>query len=55
MNKTEKAIEKILTTDGRTKLFKEKLRKLGYAKKFYSLEEGVNDYINILKTHDIFS
>ena len=32
MNKTEKAIEKILTTDGRTKLFKEKLRKLGYVK-----------------------
>ena len=32
-----------------------KLRKLGYNKKFYSLEEGVNDYINILKTHDIFS
>ncbi len=32
-----------------------KLRKLGYAKKFYSLEEGVSDYINILKTHDIFS
>ena len=32
-----------------------KLRKLGYAKKFYSLEEGVNDYINILKIHDIFS
>ena len=32
-----------------------KLRKLGYTKKFYSLEEGVNDYINILKTHDIFS
>lgn len=28
----EKQIEKVLTTDGRTKLFKEKLKKLGYAK-----------------------
>ena len=32
-----------------------KLRKLGYKKNFYSLEEGVNDYINILKTYDSFS
>ena len=32
-----------------------KLRKLGYKKKFYSLEEGIKDYINILKTYDIFS
>ena len=30
---SEKQIEKILTTDGRTKLFKEKLAKLGYIKK----------------------
>jgi len=29
---SEKQIEKILTTDGRTKLFKEKLAKLGYVK-----------------------
>jgi len=29
---TAKEIEKILTTDGRTKLFKEKLKKLGYVK-----------------------
>ena len=28
----QKQIEKVLTTDGRTKLFKEKLKKLGYAK-----------------------
>ena len=28
----EKQIEKVLTTDGRTKLFKEKLKKLGYIK-----------------------
>lgn len=29
---TAKEIQKILTTDGRTKLFKEKLKKLGYVK-----------------------
>ena len=29
---TAKEVQKILTTDGRTKLFKEKLRKLGYVK-----------------------
>ena len=32
-----------------------KLRNLGYNKKFYSLEEGVSDYINLLKTNDSFS
>ena len=32
-----------------------KLKNLGYNKKFYSLEEGVSDYINILKTNDSFS
>ena len=32
-----------------------KLRKSGYKKKFFTLEEGVNDYINILKTYDTFS
>ena len=32
-----------------------KLRKLGYKKNFYSLEEGIKDYINILKTYDSFS
>ena len=32
-----------------------KLRKSGYKKKFFTLEEGVNDYINILKTYDSFS
>ena len=30
---SKKQVEKILTTDGRTKLFKEKLAKLGYIKK----------------------
>ena len=29
---TAKEVQKILTTDGRTKLFKEKLKKLGYVK-----------------------
>ena len=32
-----------------------KLRKSGYEKEFFTLEEGVNDYINILKTYDSFS
>ena len=29
---TASEVQKILTTDGRTKLFKEKLKKLGYVK-----------------------
>ena len=29
---TAAEVQKILTTDGRTKLFKEKLKKLGYVK-----------------------
>ena len=29
---TAKEVQRILTTDGRTKLFKEKLKKLGYVK-----------------------
>jgi len=44
----EKQIEKVLTTDGRTKLFKEKLRKLGYikasAKKVNKVMEKVGDF-----------
>ena len=32
-----------------------KLRKSGYEKKFYTLEEGVNDYINILEAYDSIS
>ena len=32
-----------------------KLNKSGYNKKFYSLEEGIADYINILKKYDHFS
>ena len=33
MEKVEKAIEKVLTTDARFKVFKEKIKKLGYVKK----------------------
>ena len=33
MNDTEKVIEKILTSDARTKAFRKKLLKLGYVKK----------------------
>ena len=33
MDKVEKAIEKVLTTDARFKVFKEKIKKLGYVKK----------------------
>ena len=33
MEKVEKTIEKILTTDARFKVFKEKIKKLGYVKK----------------------
>ena len=32
MNDTEKVIEKILTSDARTKAFRKKLLKLGYVK-----------------------
>ena len=44
----EKQIEKVLTTDGRTKLFKEKLKKLGYikasAKKINKVMEKTGDF-----------
>ena len=44
----EKQIEKVLTTDGRTKLFKEKLKKLGYikasAKKINKVMEKNGDF-----------
>ena len=33
MDKVEKTIEKVLTTDARFKVFKEKIKKLGYVKK----------------------
>jgi hypothetical protein len=44
----EKQLEKVLTTDARTKLFKEKLKKLGYAKveakKVNKIMEKIGDF-----------
>ena len=38
-----------------TKANLNKLRSFGYKKKFYTLKEGISDYIEILESSDCFS